>query len=125
MSPVDRAGPISEISPYLETLCKNFDGFIWKGGLAQFPRSRVSNRDLVKRKMFPHEHFRPVTGNEGRMNSSQQRMRHMVDSVARTRSQDLRPFLISETGVKFFMWTQVEIGPSNRAHVKRPWVFLS
>ena len=37
------------------------------------------------------------------MNSSQQRMRHMVDAVARTRSQDLRPFLISETGVKFFM----------------------
>ena len=76
--------------------------------------------------MFPHEHFRPVTGNEGRMNSSQQRMRHMVDSVARTRSQDLRPFLISETGVKFFITTQGEIVPSNwaslvdRAHVKRP-----
>ena len=50
---------------------------------------------------------------------------------ARTRSQDLWPFLISETGLKFLIWTQGEIQPGNRAspvnqahvklHVKRPW----
>ena len=40
MSPVDRAGPVSEISPHLKILCKIFDVFIWEGGLARFPRSR-------------------------------------------------------------------------------------
>ena len=40
-----------------------------------------------------------------------------------TRPQDLSPFLISETGMKFFIvWTQGEIHPGNRAHVKRPLV---
>ena len=38
----------------------------------------------------------------------------------RTRSQDLWPFLISETGLKFLIWTQGEIHPVNRAHMKRP-----
>ena len=68
-----------------------FDRFIWEGELAGFPRSRVSNRDLVKR-TGKFEHFSPVTGNESRMNFSQLRMRHMVDNGARTRSQDLRAF---------------------------------
>ena len=128
--------------------------FTWarSNELARFPRSRLTSKPFVKflmgsyeragwlssldlgfptgtslrgLKIWPYEHFSPVTGNESGMNFSQQRMRHMVDNVARTRSQDLRPFSISETGVKFFMRTQVEIGPSNRAHVKRPWVFLS
>ena len=77
-------------------------------------------------KILPHEHLSPVTENESGMNSSQQSMRHMFDNVARICSQDLPPFSISETGVKFFMWTQGEFGTSNRAtHVKRPWVFLS
>ena len=40
-----------------------------------------------------------------------------------TRPQDLSPFLISETGMKFLIvWTQGEIHPGNRAHVKRPLV---
>ena len=45
---------------------------------------------------------------------------------ARTRSQDLWPFLISETGLKFLIWTQSKIHPGNRtspvnrAHMKRP-----
>ena len=30
---------------------------------------------------------------------------------AGTRPQDLWPFLISETGLKFLIWTQGEIGP--------------
>ena len=34
---------------------------------------------------------------------------------ARIRSQDLWPFLISETGLKFLIWTQSEIHPGNRA----------
>ena len=44
---------------------------------------------------------------------------------ARTRTQDLWPFLISETGLKFLIWTQGEIHPGNRAspvnraHMKR------
>ena len=38
----------------------------------------------------------------------------------RTRPQDLWPFFILETGLKFLIWTQGEIGPGNRAHVKRP-----
>ena len=45
---------------------------------------------------------------------------------ARTRTQDLWPFLISETGLKFLIWTQGKIhlgnraSPVNRAHMKRP-----
>ena len=38
----------------------------------------------------------------------------------RTRPQDLWPFLILETGLKFLIWTQREIGPDNRAHAKSP-----
>ena len=30
--------------------------------------------------------------------------------------------LISETGLKVLIWTQGEICPNNRAHVKRPWM---
>ena len=45
---------------------------------------------------------------------------------AKTRPQDLRPFLISETGLNFLIRTQGEIDPGNRAspvnrtHMKRP-----
>ena len=45
---------------------------------------------------------------------------------ARTHTQDLSPFLISETGLKFLMWTQGKIHAGNqaspvyRAHMKRP-----
>ena len=35
MSPVDRAGSVSEISPRRSFLYKNFDVFIWEGGLAR------------------------------------------------------------------------------------------
>ena len=35
---------------------------------------------------------------------------------ARTRSQDLWPFLISKTGLKFLIWTQGKIHPGNRAN---------
>ena len=44
----------------------------------------------------------------------------------RARTNSSRPFFISETGLKFLIWTQSEIGPGNRAslvnqaHVKRP-----
>ena len=31
-----------------------------------------------------------------------------------THAQDLWPFLLSETGLKFLVWTQGEICPSNR-----------
>ena len=47
---------------------------------------------------------------------------------ARTRPQDLWPFFISETGLKFLIWTQGKIHPGNRAspvnraHMKRPSV---
>ena len=34
---------------------------------------------------------------------------------ARTRPQDLWPFLISETGLKFLIWTQGKIHPSNNS----------
>ena len=43
-----------------------------------------------------------------------------------TRPQDFWPFLVFETGLKFLIWTNGEIGPSNRAspfnraHVRRP-----
>ena len=44
---------------------------------------------------------------------------------ARTRPQDLWPFLISETGLNFLIWTQGEIHPGNRASpVNRENVFL-
>ena len=36
---------------------------------------------------------------------------------ARTRPEDLWPFLISETGLKFLTWMQGEIHPGNRAYV--------
>ena len=39
MSPVNRAGSVSEISPPLSFLCKNFDVFILEGGLARLPKS--------------------------------------------------------------------------------------
>ena len=40
MSPVNRAGSVSEISPCHSFLCKNIDVFIWEAGLARLPRSR-------------------------------------------------------------------------------------
>ena len=46
----------------------------------------------------------------------------------RSRPQNLWPFLISETGLKFLIWTQSEIHPGNqanpvkRAHVKKPLI---
>ena len=39
---------------------------------------------------------------------------------ARTRPQDLWQLLISATELKFLIWSQGEIRPGNRAHVKRP-----
>ena len=50
---------------------------------------------------------------------------------AKTRPQDLWPFLISETGLNFLIWTQGEIHPGNRAspvnraYMKRPLVISS
>ena len=51
MSPVNRAGLDSEISPrHLYCfLCINFDEFIREAGLAQLPRSRFFDRDLGNR----------------------------------------------------------------------------
>ena len=40
-----------------------------------------------------------------------------LDIGARTRPQDLWPLLISAAGLKFLIWSQGEIHPSNRAHV--------
>ena len=40
MNPVDWAGPVSEISRYLQILCKIFYVFIREGSLARLPRSR-------------------------------------------------------------------------------------
>ena len=37
-------------------------------------------------------------------------------------SQDLWPFLISETGLKLLLWTQGEIHPGNRSHMKKPLI---
>ena len=48
---------------------------------------------------------------------------------AKTRPKDLRPFLISETGLSFLIWTQGEIragkraSPVDWAHMKRPLMF--
>ena len=47
------------------------------------------------------------------------RMSAFLSLCAGTRPQDLWPFLISETGLKFLIWTQGEIGLVNRAHMKR------
>ena len=67
-SPVDRAGPVSEITPCLWIHCKIFDLFIWEGGLPLFPRSRSARWKIV-----PFEHFCQVTMMEAgwilRMNS--------------------------------------------------------
>ena len=38
---------------------------------------------------------------------------------ARTRSQDLWPFLISETGLKFLIWTQSKIHPGRYKNWKQ------
>ena len=63
MSPVDRAGSVSENSPHLQVLCKIFDVFIWRAGW-------LGCRDLGKRlEILPYEHFIPVTGMNGGMNS--------------------------------------------------------
>ena len=40
MSPVNRDGSVSEISPRHSFLCKNIDVFIWEAGLTRLPRSR-------------------------------------------------------------------------------------
>ncbi len=40
MIPVDRAGPVTEISAHSNFLCKIFDVFIWEGGPAPLPISR-------------------------------------------------------------------------------------
>ena len=144
-------------------------------GLAQFPRPRLTSKSFVKFLMcsyeragwlgsrdiakragnwpYMYEHFIPVTGMNGRMNSgslnsciaccnfhiisipfncSDTALRlteamispkvkffvfchvcFVLKFGARTRPQDLWPFLISEIGLKF------SIHPANRAHVKR------
>ena len=51
MSPVKRAGSVSEISPRCSFLCKNIDVFISEAGLARLPRSRflhISYKDTFK-----------------------------------------------------------------------------
>ena len=46
-------------------------------------------------------------------------MRGWADSVPQI-SRAVFPTRILETGLKFHIWTQGEIGPGNRAHLKRP-----
>ena len=112
--------------------------------------------------ILPYEHFIPVTGMNGGMNSGgldgivlhcllyfpHDTALRVTDAkmgpkvkifvfryvcfVSRiwrqNSSQDLWPFLISETGLKFLIWTQGKIHPGNRAspvnrvHMKRPLV---
>ena len=69
-----------------------------RGGRSPLPRFRFFQPGSRQAgwKILPYEHrFSPVTRiNKSRMNSSQQRMRSMVDEVARTRFQDFRPFFM-------------------------------
>ena len=48
MSPVNRAGSVSEISPRYSFLCKNIDVFIWGAGISGRDLGR-KNRDLGNR----------------------------------------------------------------------------
>ena len=67
-----------------------------RGGLARLPRFRFFQPGS---KNLPYEHFSPVTRiNESRMDSSQQRMRSMVDEVAGTRPQDFGLFSSEKPG---------------------------
>ena len=65
MSPVNRAGHFSEISPHLQILCKIFDVFIYMRGRAgSVPEISVSGLEIL-----PNEHFIMVTRMNGWMNS--------------------------------------------------------
>lgn len=69
-----------------------------RGGRSPLPRFRFFQPGSRQAgwKILPYEHrFSPVTRiDKSRMNSSQQRMRSMVDEVARTRFQDFWPFFM-------------------------------
>ena len=58
MSPVNRAGSVSEISPRHPFLCKNIDVFIWEAGMAAF----ATELSVTGMTIFPYEHSSPVTG---------------------------------------------------------------
>ena len=59
MSPVNRAGSVSEISPRHSFLRKNFDVLIWEAGLVA--KTEIS---ITGMKMFPYEHSRPGNQDE-------------------------------------------------------------
>ena len=61
MTPVDRADPVSEISPYLKLLGRIFDVFSKKGRAGSVAEISVSGLEIL-----PYEHFSPVTGTKER-----------------------------------------------------------
>ena len=96
-----------------------------RGGAGSVPEILVSGLEIL-----PYEHFIPVTG----MKAGWTLVVRMASSCIAccifhlttvTRPQDLWPFLISETKLKFLIWTQGEIhvsncaSPMNQAHMKR------
>ena len=93
MSPVDRAGPVSEISP---------SRLYERAGWLSSRDLSFSNRDLGKQAARKSKFFYFAM------------FASFLEFRARTRSQDLCPFLISETGLKLLIWTQGETLESKR-----------
>ena len=49
----------------------------------------------------------------------------MIGGAGSVPEMSIFPTRILETGLKFHIWTKVEIGPGNRAHVNRPVNLIS
>ena len=64
MSPVDRAGPVSEISPHSYFLCKNCGCVHMRRRASPVTEISVSTTEIsaTGMKIFPYEHSSPVTG---------------------------------------------------------------
>ena len=84
MSPVNRAGSVSEISPRHSFLIKNSDVFIWEAGLAgQVTVISVFAIEISKTglKMFPYEYSSPGNRNEP-FQTKELRFRNIATKVA-------------------------------------------
>ena len=94
MSPVDRAGPVSEISP---------SRLYERAGWLSSRDLSFSNRDLGKQAARKSKFFYFAM------------FASFLEFRAWTHPQNLWRFLISETGLKFLIWTRGKIDPDNRA----------
>ena len=139
MSPVDRAGPVSEISV---SGLENFAMWTLQPGYRD--ESGMNSAVQMASRCCAHRILHiiikhPFNCSDAAIRVAKAKIGANVITlcfafVALFRefraTTPVRPLLISETGLKFLIWTQGEIGqgkrasPVNRARGQRPWMSL-